>query len=97
MAKPKSPFYLDGEAVQPRDELDIDPMRREVYEAERLSKANLSGPLGAPYMHPDGPQSEERYAEHLEQQEKIRACKGGLPDSSLEMPPKAVGSKPFKF
>lgn len=94
--EPKKPFYIHGEEPQAQDEYD-DPMRRERYECERLDKAGLSGPLGAPYDHPVGPLSQREYDECVELQEKIRANRGGLPDSSPEMPPQAVSSKPFKF
>lgn len=84
---PKKPFYLDNEG----------PDWDERAKCVSLNKAGLSGPLGAPYMHPIGPQSQADYDRHVQQQDEIRAQRGGLPDSSPEMPPKAVSSKPFKL
>lgn len=94
--EPKKPFYIQGEEPQAESEFD-DPMARERYEAEHLSKAGLSGSLGAPHDYPVGPCSQEEYDRQVELQEKIRAQRGGLPDSSPEMPPQATSSKPFKF
>jgi hypothetical protein len=107
MPEPKKPFVLDGEnpplperyADYPADMRgDLDSVEINARECERLSRQGLSGPLGNPYgPYPNGPQSQESYEEQVKREEEIRAVRGGLPDSSPEMPPQATSSKPFKF
>lgn len=65
-------------------------------ERERLVQDAQSGYLAQPY-EPLGPKSPAEQEQCLSDRELVRGFRGGLPDSSEEMPPKAVEHTPFRF
>lgn len=103
--EPKKPYRLrDAPAPAPQYPGD-DPVVREQHERAMCQRMALSGPLGhGPYAleygASIGAQSPEAAARELERQMEVRACAGGLPDSSPEAPPKyrdAPAEKPYKL
>ena len=91
-AREHRPFALDGEYP------GAEQYEQEQVEREHAAKFE-SGPMyGSHPVYPDRamPRSPEMYEKEMEHAAKLRACHGGLPDSSDENPSIAVaGGKPF--
>lgn len=86
---PDGPYPYPGPA-RPRG-ADMPEWRQEA-----LLRSAQSGDLAQPWREAPVP-NQDRSRQSIEDAEDVRALRGGLPDSSDEMPAVAVEQKPFKL